>query len=300
MADPENRETEEQAGGKPAEIAAPTEAHDVLESGEEDGLAGAADELAGRAGSLLEDCRASALFLTRVPLPGAHPGIREVTDSARGWPLVGLAVGLAGALVFWLAAWVGLGGMLAAVLGFATTMALTGAIHEDGLSDFVDGFGANEPARRLEIMRDSRIGAFGVLALVVSVLSRVGAVAAIAAGDGGLALAGCAMIAAAAGSRGLLPMIRLNFENATTDGIAASGGTPPPERALQATAVGLLLVLLFLFPLAGFLAAIAATGAAWATASIARRTLGGVTGDVLGACQQTAEIAILLTAAAVL
>lgn len=301
MAGPGNGD-KEQSGAAEKEkksILPPSEAFDVLESGEEDLMAGAADELGARTDSLLGDCRAAALFLTRVPLPGPHPDIQDVTASARAWPLIGAVVGLAGALVFWIAAWIGLGPMIAAVLGFAATMALTGAMHEDGLSDFVDGFGGTEPGRRLEIMRDSRIGAFGVLALIVSVLLRVGAVATIA-GSVGAGLAGCAMIAAAAGSRGVLPTIRMNFPNASTDGMAASGGMPPPERVLQAIAVGLLLVFLFLFPWAGFLAALTCVGAAWVTASIARRALGGVTGDVLGACQQTAEIAILLTAAVAL
>ncbi len=242
-------------------------------------------------------------FLTRLPgrLPGppsrpAEPG--RLGPALRLAPLVGLVVGVCGALVSWLAlGGLGLPPWPAALLTVGATVWVTGALHEDGLADLADGFGgAFERSRKLAIMRDSRIGAYGVLALILSIGLRGAALAALA----GPETAAAVLIAAHSLSRGLLAPVMLVLAPARDDGLAAAAGRPGLTDALTAVALALALAALAVgLGLAlGF--ALAALAAAAVTAAIAARQVGGYTGDVLGAVQQTAETAALLTAAALL
>src|SRR5205823_1129594 len=115
----------------------------------------------------------------RLPLP--RFASVEGGDIARGsWaaPVAGAAVGLLGAMVYWIGHLMGLPPFLSAGLVLAATLAVTGCLHEDGLADTADGFGGRDRVRKLEIMRDSRIGTYGVCALVLSLLLRAGALAA--------------------------------------------------------------------------------------------------------------------------
>ena len=126
-------------------------------------------------------------FLTRLPGPSAGPaGSGALGPALRLAPLVGLVVGVCGALVAWLAlGGLGLPPWPAALLTVGATVWITGALHEDGLADLADGCGgAFERSRKLAIMRDSRIGAYGVLALILSIGLRGAALAALAAPAG--------------------------------------------------------------------------------------------------------------------
>lgn len=243
----------------------------------------------------LADLHLAASFLTRLPLPdpGYVPG--GLAPAMRAFPLVGLGLGgLAG----------GLGALVLAVLppwpaALVTVLALvllTGALHEDGLADLADGLGARgDRARRLEVMRDSRIGAYGVLALLFSVGLRAAALASL---PGGWTMVG-AVAAAAALSRALIPAVMQILPPARPDGLGAGAGTPDAGVAAAAAGLGLLAAILGL-GLGGALAAAAlALLLALAVALVARRAIGGHTGDVLGAVQQAAEIGILLAAAMV-
>lgn len=255
------------------------------------------------------DLRVAAGFLTRLPLgPGPSRAEMEegeveegeaeegaVARSTRAFPLVGLGVGAGGGLTFAVASTLGLSPVIAALLALGATIALTGALHEDGLADVADGLGGGrEREAKLSIMRDSRTGAFGVLALVLSVALRVGALAAIATAGA----AAAALIAAAAGSRAVLPVVMNAMQPARAEGLAVAAGRPSKDRVIASAALGAALVLLFLGPVAGVLAVLIGTAAAAAMADLARRQVGGYTGDILGAVQQITEIAILLTAAA--
>ena len=127
------------------------------------------------------DFTTALAFLTRLPLPEPDrpPDLARAT---RAMPLAGAVIGLGGAAVYGLTGALGLTPAIAGLLAVATTILLTGALHEDGLADSADGlFAGAEPARRLEIMRDSRTGAYGALALILSVGLRATALAAIAA-----------------------------------------------------------------------------------------------------------------------
>lgn len=237
-------------------------------------------------------------FLTRLPAPFAGPAASgDLGRALRLAPLVGLVVGLCGALVVWVANSLGLPPLPAAVLAIGATIWVTGALHEDGLADVADGFGgAFERRRKLEVMRDSRIGAYGVLALILSVGLRAAALAALA----GPEVATAVMIAAHGLSRGLLPLAMLVLDPVRDEGLGAGAGRPRPPDALVGLALGLLLALLAAGAALGLWLALAALAGGALVGLIAVRQIGGYTGDVLGAVQQTAEIAVWLTAAALL
>lgn len=220
--------------------------------------------------------------------------------AARVAPLAGAVLGGVGAVGLTIFDFVlGLPPWIAAVLALTVVIASSGALHEDGLADIADGFGGGyTQQRKLDIMRDSRIGTFGALALVLSVLVRAGALAALIERYG-LGGGAAVLIAVGAASRGfgLLPLAAL--PTARTDGLAHAVGTPPRSAIL--TALGLATLLGAIGPaLAGigvlrglFACAAAAAASLWLT-RLARKQIGGQTGDVSGAAQQLSEIAFLL------
>jgi adenosylcobinamide-GDP ribazoletransferase len=242
-----------------------------------------------------DDAVAAARFLTRLPLPdfGApRPG--PLAGAMRAFPLVGLLIGLAGWVVLAVAAAVGLPAMAAALLAVALTVAVTGGLHEDGLADTADGFGGGAGrAAKLAIMRDSRSGAYGVLALVFSVALRAAALATLAPSHAGLAL-----VAAHTVSRAALPPVMRWQEPARDDGLGAGAGRPDDAALGWCAAIAFVVALLCLGAGPGLAGLIVVAGAVAALAELARRQIGGYTGDVLGAAEQIGEIAMLLTAAA--
>jgi adenosylcobinamide-GDP ribazoletransferase len=182
----------------------------------------------------------------------------------------------------------------AAALGVAAGVLLTGGLHEDGLSDTADGFGGGrDPERRLEIMRDSRIGSYGAAALGLSLLLRWSALASIARPEAGL----LALVAAHAASRAPLALFLRLTPPARADGLSASAGRP----SVMAAGIALMLgaaALLLLGPLAACVAALLLMLVFAALRQLALAKIGGQTGDVAGALQQAGEIAVLLVAAA--
>lgn len=242
--------------------------------------------------NLLRDLRIAIAFLTRLPVAGAEG---RLAAASWAFPVAGLLVGLCGGLAFGLSLGIGAPGPVAALVALAATAIVTGALHEDGLADTADGFGGGTtPERKLEIMRDSRSGAYGVLALVFSVALRAAALAAIP--EPGIAVA--ALIAAAALSRGLLPAVMNVLPLASSIGLAAAAGRPANGTAWIAAGIGAIAALVLLGPGAGIAAIILACLAVAGLALLSRRQIGGYNGDTLGAAQQVAEAAILIAAAA--
>ena len=254
----------------------------------------------------LADCVACLRFYSRLPLPAfafeTQPhAMLDFSRAIAMLPVAGAVLGCIGALALLLAGASHLPAAIAATLAIAAMVAATGAMHEDGLADTADGFGGGGSiARKLEIMKDSRIGSYGGAALVLSLLLRVEAVAELA--GRGLWLAALAMIACAAVSRvaGLLPLLLL--APARADGAGFSAPKPSWRAFAQAT---LLAAGIALLPLAGggstraiALAGLMAALAAYAVVRLAKRQIGGQTGDVAGAAQQAAEIGFLLGLAA--
>jgi adenosylcobinamide-GDP ribazoletransferase len=242
-----------------------------------------------------DDFIAAARFLTRLPLAGfGAPRSHPLAGAMRAFALVGVLIGLAGGLAFALAAALDLPATVAALLAVAVTVAITGALHEDGLADTADGFGgAAERAGKLAIMRDSRSGAYGVLALVFSVTLRVAGLAALTPWRAGLAL-----VAAHAVSRAVMPLVMHRLEPARDDGLGAAAGQPDNAAIGWCLAIAIVVAVLCLGAVAGLVGLLVAVGAVAALATLARRQIGGYTGDVLGAAEQVGEIAMLLTAAA--
>ena len=242
------------------------------------------------------DLRAALRFLTRLPLkPAPAEGAEQPLGRAvRAFPLVGGLIGLCAGAVYAIASGLGLPDIVAAVLAAGALALATGALHEDGLADMADGFGGGKSRTdKLAIMRDSRLGVYGVIALVVVLAAKVGAIADIE--RAGLVIA--AMVSAAAASRAAMPAIMLWMEPARSDGLAGTAGRPPAPQVW--TGLGLALVLAVgLLAWTGLVAFLfAGLGAAF-VAWLAARQVGGHTGDVLGGAQQIAEVLFLLALAA--
>lgn len=240
---------------------------------------------------LNDDLAVALTWLTRLPVqfPASAPTLAR---SAWTFPVVGAIVGGIAAFVFIVAEWAGAPVLLASVLAIACMTLITGALHEDGLADFFDGLGARGgKTEKLAAMRDSRIGAYGVLALIIIFSVRVTAVS-----NAEVALS---LIVVAALSRAAMVHAMHTLPPARTDGAAHAAGAPGSTEARSAMLIaGALLVLWIL--LAGFAliggALIAAAGvlALWWVIGKARTSLGGVTGDVLGALCLLSETAMLV------
>ena len=169
------------------------------------------------------DLTAAFMLLTRLPLRGR--ATQPAARAAWAWPLVGLVVGGAGAVA--LAAALGLGAApgLAAALALAVQVAATGALHEDGLADVADGFwGGRDRDRRLAIMRDSRLGSYGAIALILALLARWSLILAAATQPP-------ALIAAAMASRAAMPALMRALPHARADGVSRAAGRPSVRLA---------------------------------------------------------------------
>ncbi|MGC2833116.1 MAG: adenosylcobinamide-GDP ribazoletransferase, partial [Methylocella sp.] len=233
---------------------------------------------------------------------GGEPRSLETFPRAvRMLPVAGGLVGALAAIAMAAAYRSGFPPPLAAAVAICALVLLGGAMHEDGLADCADGFsGGTTRERKLEIMADSRIGTFGAVALVLSLYLRAASLAIIA--DESVSLAGAVLIGAAALSRAasLMPLALLPPARENGAGFAAG----KPERAALAVAACLAVVFALAPVVAGAslaraLAGIAASaGAAYAIVPLARRQIGGQTGDVAGAAQQLSEIAYYLAFAA--
>ena len=225
-------------------------------------------------------------FLTRLP-GGAHPDDdRELGRSVPWFPVVGAVVGALSGTVYW-ALHGPLGALLAAVLAVAAGAVATGCFHEDGLADTADALGGASRERRLAIMKDSRVGVFGVLALVLSTLVRVFAVSSLAAADGLIALVVAHML-----GRTMAVAVMGVAPTAAGNGLGHSYTAHLP-RAWTAVAVVIPSVAAASLGLPGVVSLAAAAASAVLAALIAWRSFGGTTGDVLGATEQFAEMAVL-------
>lgn len=236
------------------------------------------------------DVAAGFALLTRLPVRASDAALARGAAAAWSWPLVGAVLGAIAGLVAMVLLAVGLPAPMAAGLCLGLLVVMTGAMHEDGLADTADGFwGGWTPERRLEIMKDSHIGSYGVIALVLSLGLRWLALSLLFAA--GLALP--ALIAAGALSRAVMPVLLHALPFAREGGLSRSVGRVDFDAAVLGAAVAAVVALLALGLVAlALIAGVAVTG--WAMAALARAKVGGQTGDVLGATQQMAELAALL------
>ena len=241
----------------------------------------------------LADLRAALGLLTRLPLPyGAAPP--RGAAAAWAYPVAGVIIGAMAGMVAALSLFFGLMPAVAAALTLAAQAMLTGAMHEDGLADSADGlWGGWDKARRLEIMKDSHIGSYGVLALILVTLARWSALSALLATGNHFA----AIIAVAALSRAPMAVLMAWLPNARASGLSALVGRPTAQVAglavLIAVVVCLALAGWHAFGMVLFVAIVT-----FGLGLIARAKIGGQTGDILGAAQQLAEAAALCALAA--
>ncbi|HEY8566418.1 MAG TPA: adenosylcobinamide-GDP ribazoletransferase [Beijerinckiaceae bacterium] len=260
-------------------------------------------EIGDAARAILTDLARCLRFYSRLPVPtlpweGDPHGIPDFRTMPRVLPVAGALLGAIGAAVLYLADALHLGSWLAAALAVASLTLVTGAFHEDGLADMADAFGGATPERRLEIMRDSRIGSYGTAALVLAYALRIGALSTLLDRNGpGLAAAALVLAGALSRTAGLLAF-RL-APPARSTGAAYAVGQPSAWTVTVAWTLagllGLALDLAALLPLPGTLLAFGfAAAAAVGLTRVAVRLVGGHTGDVAGAIQQVSEVAILL------
>lgn len=235
-------------------------------------------------------------FLTRLPTPNLATFEADwITRSARYFPLVGQGVGLISALAL-VAAQLVWGGGVAAVLAIAIGLLITGAFHEDGLADTIDGLGGGQtPARRLEIMKDSRVGTYGVCALGLSLATKGAALASTPVQTAAIALL------AAHGLGRAAAVVAMRATPYAPQGEAGKW-KPVPQGVRRGEVVAAVLIAawpLALLPPGAALVGLAG-GAALAIlmAAWAKRLIGGHTGDVLGAIEQMFELGFLLGVAA--
>ena len=247
---------------------------------------------------VIADLRMATSFVTILPVASPKPAADgSVARATWALPVAGLLVGLTGALVYASASRFGLTPNLAALLALAATALITGALHEDGLADTADGLGGGRTReRKLEIMRDSRIGSYGVCALILSFGLRWSALAAI----GNPWAVMLALVSAHAAARAGLPAFMSLVPPARPDGLSARAGSPPGRSVAIAFGLGTLILALALGPAKALVGLVLLSLAGLILARLATRQIGGQTGDILGAFEQTGEIVILLVAAAFL
>lgn len=249
----------------------------------------------------LDEIVAATIFLTRLPIRFQKPWPADLNRRATAWfPLVGALVGIVGGLVFVVALALGIPALAAALLGVAAQILLTGGFHEDGLADTADGFGGGKDVEtKLSIMRDSRVGTYGALALLIAVGLRAAALASLA-GLGAWGAIGV-MLAVGAASRAPAVAIAHWLAPARPDGVSADHGLPPPWAVVTAGISGAIAFVVLAISAgwtAGLVALILVPLAAAGLAFLAKWQIKGQTGDVLGASQQVSEILGLLAAAA--
>ncbi|MDA7428001.1 adenosylcobinamide-GDP ribazoletransferase [Primorskyibacter aestuariivivens] len=238
----------------------------------------------------LAELQIAVMLLTRLPAGRIGGDAPAMAATVWAWPLVGALVGAIAGAVYYAAWLLGLPSLVAVLMAICALALATGAMHEDGLADLADGFGGGpDKERKLEIMRDSRIGTYGVLALVLSVALRVSLIAALP--DPGIAIAG--LVAMAMASRAGMALWLWALPPARDNGLGRSaGGVSALALAIAlmlGQAGGLILGGVLWLPIG---AAVLAGGGF--IALLAKRQIGGQTGDVLGASQQSGEIAGLL------
>lgn len=242
-----------------------------------------------------DDLRIATAFLTRIPV--TQPNDTATPDFARAhraFPLVGALIGAMTALTYLAIEHLNLPPIAAAALALGAGALLTGALHEDGFADLADGFGGGrDRAAKLEIMRDSRLGTYGALALIVDFTAKAGCLAALPA-ERTLG----SLIAAHAMARSAATVIATLVPNARSDGLSAASGRPSVSTMLTSIALSAGIAFVALPPLMALAVLGAVSFSSAVLGWISLRQIGGQTGDVLGAVEQVAEIVVLLVAAA--
>lgn len=257
------------------------------------------------------DLKSCILFLSRLPMSfSQHSPLPDFKRAPWAFAPAGMIIALPSALILWGALETGLAPPLAAILTVATMLLLTGALHEDGLADTADGFwGGFTKERKLEIMRDSSIGTYGVLGLLIVVSLRIGAIWQLCLAIEPLQAA-LAMVAIAGLSRAamlqpwsLLPAARPSQSKGTGEGskdesgLSARYGVPSRNTLVIGVIAALPAIALLIWTCGAThtaLGLILFQGAIMVLMGLSRHHIEGHTGDTLGATQQLSELGLLL------
>ncbi|MEO4040909.1 adenosylcobinamide-GDP ribazoletransferase [Hoeflea sp. CAU 1731] len=252
---------------------------------------------------LVPDTARAVGFLSRLPVPARYfEGADGRMDrTSRAFALAGVIIAFPAALLASLLLALGVDPLLTAAAAVTGLVILTGALHEDGLADCADGLGGGRDKQQaLDIMKDSRIGAYGTIALVLSLILRVAGLVAIAGSLSSTAFA-CAVLATAAISRAAMVWHWGALSPARSDGVAFGAGKPTTASVRFALGtggvIGVVLVWLVASVFAVVVAGIATAAVAWGFTAFVRSRISGHTGDTIGATQQLAEIAVLFSLA---
>lgn len=235
-------------------------------------------------------------FFSRLPTGDSPHQVPDLGRIAMALPLASVVIGIGPALLLVAGAFLGLPSYFAAALAVGGMIIATGAMAEDAVADAMDGlFGGHSRERRLEIMKDSRHGTYGVAALCLFILLRVTALGAVAAFNP-LAAAGLWLAASIAGRSGAL-WLAVALPPARRDGASAAAGQVPLRNFLVGSAFALVLLFVLAAPATSFVAVVVAgvlaslVIAGWT--ALCRRMLEGQTGDVIGALGALVETAVL-------
>jgi len=245
---------------------------------------------------LSDDVVMGLRFFSRLPTgdrPFEKPNLDRIAMSL---PFTSLVIGFLPALLMMLSAWATMPSYFAAAIGVAAMIVATGAMADDAIADSADGlFGGATIERRLEIMKDSRHGTYGVAALGLYLLFRVTAVGAVAATNP-VAAAGIWLAATVLGRSGSL-WLSVELPNAREGGASASVGRVGRISFFIGAAFAAVLALVLAAPFTSFIAVVLAIVAAIGVASAwvwgCRRLVGGQTGDLIGALSALIEVAAL-------
>ena len=243
----------------------------------------------------IAEIQTAFMLLTRLPAGRLGLFVPDLAAAKWAFPLAGLVVGGISAGIYIGLQVLGLPAGLAAVLALAAGMFVTGGLHEDGLADCADGFGGGQTQeQKLEIMKDSRVGSYGVLALILVIAARIMALAALPATQQSLMM----VISLAMVSRLMMVMYLHWLPSARADGLGHQAGKTAPWSVIVAAALCVPAVLsggnVIFFSLA------ALGGTALMIGWVANRQIGGQTGDVCGAGQLLSETAGWIMLAALL
>ena len=237
----------------------------------------------------LAEAQLAMMMLTRLPIGQINGPAPSIAAACWAFPLAGLVVGMATALVMATTVWIGLPHDIAAGLTLAAGVIATGGLHEDGLADVADGFGGGRTReRKLEIMRDSRIGSYGTLALILMIGLRWSAMSTVADRDPENAL--LALVAIAIISRSVLPLVLAGLPPARLEGLGQSASNPGILSVTVSVALGVLSLMLLVGAWATLVMSLSLVATILFIGWLSFRQIGGQTGDVLGAIQQVADL----------
>ncbi|EJW09977.1 Cobalamin synthase [Rhodovulum sp. PH10] len=241
-----------------------------------------------------DDMRVAIALLTRIPMTHPDgPAPSYLARALRVFPLVGALIGAIVGLVYLALHGLGVPAPVGAALALGASALVTGALHEDGLADVGDGFGGGHTkAKKLDIMRDSRLGTYGSVTLVVTFATKLFAIASLPV----VAVLPVLVTAHALG-RAAIPALSVKLPAARKDGLGARVGAPEQSVAVTAAMIALVVALLMLPLREALLSVLLAVAAAAAIGALAMRQIGGQTGDVLGAAEQAVEVAVLVACA---